>query len=103
MRSDLFVARKCIHVKLNKELHYALRQKLFKHGLTMQEIFVDAAEAIVEDSEASERIIFRISKKKMNAEIEKVRNNNLHIGEFDADTMYSLIEDEANEKPKAVK
>lgn len=93
MRYDLFYGRKSVHVKLTKEVHASLREKLFRHGLTMQDLFQDAAEMILSESPKAEKLLEKISRKKMQASLEKVsRNSNLRIGEFDSETLYNLLE-----------
>ena len=37
MRSDIFEERKSVHIKLDKDVHYAIREKLFRHNITMQD------------------------------------------------------------------
>lgn len=93
MRHDLFSGRKSVHVKLDKELHASLRTKLFNYGLTMQDLFQEAAELIVLDTPSADRIIQRVAKKKIKRQLEKTKTNfQLHIGELDSDTLYNLIE-----------
>ena len=93
MRYDLFYGRKSVHVKLTKEVHASLREKLFRHALTMQDLFQEAAEMILTETPRTEKLLDKISKKKMQASLEKVnRNSNLRIGEFDSETLYNLLE-----------
>lgn len=99
MRHDLFSGRKSVHVKLEKELHASLRTKLFNYGLTMQDLFQEAAELIVLDTPSAERVIQRVAKKKIKRQLEKVKTNfQLHIGELDSDTLYSLLENSDDDK-----
>ena len=93
MRHDLFYGRKSIHVKLTKETHTALRQKLFRYGITMQDLFQDTAELVLSESPKAERLLQKVAKKKLVAMVEKTnRNQHLKIGELDSETLYNLLE-----------
>lgn len=96
MRYDLFMGRKSIHVKLTKETHAALREKLFRHGITMQDLFQEAAEAALIDGDRSDNFLKKLAKKKMLESLDKTRRrHDAHIGEMDADTLYNLLEADA--------
>ena len=85
--------RKSIHVKLTKESHAALREKLFKYGITMQDLFQETANSVLLNDDRSEKMLQKIAKKKMMTEIEKLDNKNrLQFGDFDSDTVYNLLE-----------
>ena len=97
MRNDIFESRKCVHIKLPKELHATLREKLFRHNVTMQDLFQDYAEVIAEDSSRAERAVQKIVNKKLRAIIEgdvkKKENKGLMMGELDSNTLYNLLEE----------
>lgn len=97
MRNDIFVSRKSVHIKLPKELHAILRQKLFKHNLTMQDMFEEYSSILVEDSQRSDKNIQRVVTKKMKAIMEgkgrKKERKELIMGELDSDTLYNLLEE----------
>jgi hypothetical protein len=94
VRHDLFYGRKSVHVKLTKEVHAALREKLFRYGVTMQDLFHEAAEMVVMDGPRAEKFLQKVAKKKLAASLEKMnRNSSLRIGEFDSETLYNLLED----------
>lgn len=96
MRHDLFYGRKSVHVKLTKEQHAALREKLFRYGLTMQDLFQDATEMVLLEGDRSDRLLQKVAKKKMLQTLEKTnRRHDIHIGEFDTDTLYNLLEADA--------
>lgn len=96
MRYDLFYGRKSVHVKLAKESHAALREKLFRYGLTMQDLFQHAAEMVLLEGDRSDRLLQKVSKKKMLAELEKAdRNTHAYIGDFDSETLYNILEADA--------
>lgn len=94
MRHDIFQDRKSVHVKLSKESHAALREKLFKHGLTMQDIFEGLADIVLSDNGRADKIIQGIVKKKIREQIEGVKKNiRMPVSEFDTETLYNLIEE----------
>lgn len=99
MRHDLFFGRKSVHIKLSKDVHSALREKLFRHGITMQDLFHEAAEMAVHDGARSEKLLEKISKKKLLASLEKLdHGKNSRIGELDIDIMYNLLEGPDDDK-----
>lgn len=97
MRTDLFVDKKCIHIKISKEVHSSLRMKLFKHNITMQELFNEFARLVVTDTAKSESIIKFIVRKRLeaflNATTEKKQIKVSQMGDLDNETLYSLIND----------
>lgn len=95
MRHDIFQDRKSIHIKLTKESHAALREKLFKFGLTMQDVFEELAALVLSDNSRADRLIQSIIKKKLREQIEgpKKTSKRRPMDEFDADTLYNLIEE----------
>lgn len=94
MRHDIFQDRKSIHIKLSKESHAALREKLFKFGLTMQDIFEELTCIVLSDSARADRLIQSIVKKKIKEQISGIKKQvRRPMDEFDADTLYNLIEE----------
>lgn len=99
MRHDIFCDKKSIHVKLAKDAHASLRQKLFKYGLTMQDLFHEAAMMALSDDRKAENLLERISKKKLEENIRRLDKklqgrSGPTIGELDAETLYNLIDAE---------
>lgn len=94
MRFDIFQDRKSVHIKLSKESHAALREKLFKHCLTMQDVFEEITNVILSDSVRADRIIQEIIKKKIKQQIEGIKKSSRQpVEEYDANTLYNLIEE----------
>jgi hypothetical protein len=93
MRTDLFEDRKCVHVKLNKELHFALRSKLFKHNISMQDLFDECARIIVSESIRGQSIINAIVNRKLEEQISgvKAKDKRNTMGELDSETLYNMI------------
>jgi len=96
LRHDIFQDRKSIHIKLSKESHAALREKLFRFGLTMQDVFEELADLVLSDNSRADRLIQSIIKKKIKEQFEgpkKNIRNRRPMDEFDAETLYNLIEE----------
>jgi len=99
VRNDLFQNKKSVHINLSKEVHTALREKLFRHNITMQDLFQEAADLILQDGSAAERLIQRISKRKMMTSLQRLdKKNNSQMGQFDAETLYNLLEAQDDRK-----
>lgn len=92
MRSDIFFNKKSIHVKLSRETHTLLREKLFRHGITMQDLFQEAAEFAISDSVKSEKFLEKIAKKKLINSLEKMDKNH-KINNINSDILYNLLEE----------
>jgi hypothetical protein len=95
LRYDIFSDKKSIHINLSKEVHAALREKLFRHGISMQDVFCEAAELILSDAVQAQKILDRVAKKRIQRQIEGIRrkNNTQPVGEFDSETLYNLLEE----------
>ena len=93
MRSDLLTDKKSVHFKISKEVHFALRAKLFKHDISMQELFDEFARLVVTDAPRGQSIIESI----VNRKIKQVtgaapkRRKKDSFGEFDSETLYNMI------------
>jgi len=102
MRHDLFYDKKSIHIKLTKESHTALREKLFRYGVTMQDLFQDTADIVLSDTPRAEKLLQRVAKKKLAASLEKLgRGQRAQLGELDSETLYNLLEDENDNNRQA--
>lgn len=97
MRTDIFFNRKSVHVKLSRETHTFLREKLFKHGITMQDLFQEAAELAISDSVKSEKFLEKIAKKKLLSSLEKL-DKNQKIVDINSEILYNLLEDSDDNK-----
>lgn len=97
MRYDLFESRKSVHVKFSKEMHAALRTKLFQSGLTMQDLFFYAAQRALDPGPVADKFLDKISKLKMQRSLRELQTRGaakFHIGELDSETLYSLMDDQ---------
>jgi hypothetical protein len=99
---DAFFGRKSVHVKLTKEVHTLLREKLFRYGVTMQDLFQEAAEMAVNEGTRSEKLLEKISKKKLLASLEKpIRDQITRASKIDSEMMYNLLE-ETNDDEQSI-
>lgn len=98
MRTDLLQDRKCVHVKLDKEVHASLRAKLFQHNLSMQELFDEFAKLVASDDHKAgvivERLVMRKVKEAIDGKPKKQRDRS--VNELDHDALYDLIEEGPN-------
>lgn len=102
MRTDVFFNKKSVHVKLTRETHTLLREKLFRHGITMQDLFQEAAEMAVSDGIRSDKLLEKIAKKKLLASLQKIDNNQKTvIGDLDSEMLYNLLEETDDDKQSA--
>lgn len=94
MRADIFQTKKCVHLKLDKEVHSALRAHLFKHGVSMQDVFDEFARQLVEGKKSASVVLESLISKKLKQVIEgKNRDkNNQKFSELDVESLYSLID-----------
>jgi len=95
MRFDTFVDKKSIHFKLDKDVHLALRAKLFKYNISMQELFDEFAILVVTDVPKARSIVESILNKRMKSVLsgEKKRKKKKRevFNEVDTDTLYNMI------------
>lgn len=85
--------RKSVHVKLTKETHTALREKLFRYGITMQDLFQETVDSVLREGDKADNMLHRIAKKRMLSQLEKIdRKRHIKMGEFDSETLYNLLE-----------
>lgn len=92
MRSDILLDKKCIHVKLDKDTHSALRAKLFKHNVTMQDLFEECARMVATETTRGQSIVDSIVTRKINEAISGTKKKKeIIVSDMDADTLYSMI------------
>ena len=93
MRSDIFLDKKCVHVKLQKETHAALRAKLFHHNITMQDLFEECAALVASNTPRGQHIVESIVKRKINEIISGKRKKRKAqvLTDADNEALYSMI------------
>lgn len=94
--TDIFVDKKSIHFKLDRNVHFALRAKLFKHNVTMQELFDEVARLVATDTARGQTIIESIINKKIK-KVLSTSSNVVHrkkkesFNDLDSDALYNMI------------
>ena len=102
MRTDVFFNKKSVHVKLTRETHTLLREKLFRHGITMQDLFQEAAEMAVSEGVRSDKLLEKIAKKKLLASLQKIDSGQKTVvGDLDSEMLYNLLEETDDDKQSA--
>ena len=96
IRTDILHERKGIHVKLTKDVHLKLREKLFQYQLSMQWIFDEFAKLIINDDKRAIKIIEDLALRRARESIEKpvkksTTYNRENISELDHNTLYNMI------------
>lgn len=93
MRPDLFRDKKCIHIKLTKEVHAGLRSVLFTRGMSMQEVHEELSRLIATGDKRLERILDEYARRRVQQQIDKLKapKSKERIGELDQDALYDLI------------
>lgn len=96
IRTDILHDRKCIHVKLKKDVHLKLRERLFQHQLSMQSIFDEFSRLIVNNDKRAMKIIEDLVLRRAQEQLEKpikksTTYNRENIGELDHNTLYNMI------------
>jgi len=95
MRSDVLSSKKCLHVKLDKDTHFALRAKLFKHDISMQDLFEECARLVVTETAKGQSIVDSIVKRKIKEAItgKPSKKKEFFVSDLDAETLYNMISD----------
>jgi len=96
MRSDIFVDKKSVHFKLDKEVHLSLRAKLFKYNISMQELFDEFARMVVADMPKASSIVDSIVNRKIrstlaNGPSKRRSKKEVMTTDFEADALYDMI------------
>ena len=95
LHPDIFRDKKCIHIKLNKETHTALKILLFEKKMSMQEVFEEFAVHLVEQTSSGKKVLKSVSNKKMEAFLEGrkrlIRKSPEKMGDVDIDSLYDVI------------
>tara|TARA_B100000131_G_scaffold209133_1_gene201134 strand:+ start:132 stop:413 length:282 start_codon:yes stop_codon:yes gene_type:complete len=81
-----FQLKKSIHINLNKDTHSEFRIKLFKRGLSMQEVFEHLACLIVDDNNYLNSCLDKLEYNKKN------RVPNKKFNSTDVESIFDVIE-----------
>lgn len=86
---------KSIHVNLTKETHFVLRTLMFKHNISMQDVFGECANQIVNGTKIGQTIVENVVNRKLMETLEnssmKSKAKNKKLNDLDEDTLYSMI------------
>ena len=92
MRSDILLDKKCIHIKLDKDTHFALRAKLFKHNITMQDLFEECARLVATETSKGQSIVDSIASRKIQEAISGTKKKKqIIVSDMDAEALYNMI------------
>jgi hypothetical protein len=92
MSSDILLDKKCIHVKLDKDTHGALRAKLFKHNITMQDLFEECARLVATETAKGQNIVDSIVNRKIKEAISGVKKKKqIIVSDMEAEALYNMI------------
>lgn len=94
MKSSIFKTHTGIHIQISADVHIGLRTELFKKQLTMQEAMGEFARLVATGDRRAHKILNDLASRKIQAEIEGLKNTEPMFGELDKDTLYSLIHEE---------
>lgn len=98
MRTDILAEKKCVHVKLDKDTHFALRAKLFKHNISMQDLFEECARMVAMDTNRGQSIVDSIVNRKIKDAISGVKKKREFVmSDMDADALYNMINSSESE------
>lgn len=98
MRADAFADRKSVHFKLDKEVHLALRAKLFKYDISMQELFDEFARLVATDASKAQSIVESIVNKRIKSTLangtqrkKRAYNRKETFNDLDTEALYNMI------------
>lgn len=99
--SSIFESRRCVHIKIPREVHATIKEKITSYNVTMQDLFQEYAIEIAENHEKIEKAMQKISNRKMlNSLISeskamrgKRRTRSLMLSDLDSNMLYSLLEE----------
>lgn len=98
IRSDVLKDRKCIHIQLEKSIHAQLRVSMFKYNLSMQEVFGEFAEMVVNEEAFAGRVLERVANRKIKEALEGKPKAQRGVDELDSEALYDLIESKGKKK-----
>ncbi len=105
IRTDVLHDKKCIHIKLTKETHLKLRERLFHYQLSMQAIFDEFARLVVDNDKHALKMLEDLAIRRTQQALEKPAKkstsyNRDSINELDHNTLYNMISDDSEKRRK---
>jgi len=102
VRTDILYDRKCLHIKLKKDVHLKLREKLFVHELSIQALFDGFAQLVVDNDKRAMKILEDVVVQRVKEQLEKttqrIAPTRERINELDHNTLYNMINAEETKK-----
>lgn len=87
--------RRCVHMRLYKEAYYGLRAELYKHNLTLQELFQEFAFLIMKGDIRVTTIIQEVvDRKRLKEQAKFYYKASPDYASADEETLYDLIKNE---------
>lgn len=97
LRPDFFQTKKGIHIKLDKDVHTALRSLTFQRGITMQDVFEEFATLLTSDNKRAVGIIDSFILRRLNLPKRKSaykKKKEVEMSDPEKQSLYDLIIDE---------
>lgn len=77
---------------MDKDTHSALRAKLFKHNVTMQDLFEECARLVVSETSKGQNIVDSIVNRKIKEAISGVKKKKqIIVSDMEAEALYNMI------------
>lgn len=92
---------KGVHIKLDRETHAHFKARLVHIDLTMQEAFEEFARLVAAGSLSANRMLDGLIRRQIKQELstigmKPVKRKHKRLGELDADKLYDLINEDAD-------
>lgn len=98
--TDIFRARKLVHVKLKKDLHGSLRAALLKSGLTMQEFLAEFCRLYVDGNHSVNKLVDAFVVRKNQHTLDRLEGRikgrfgaDQKISKIDSSTLYDMLDE----------
>lgn len=101
LKQDLFENRKCIHIKLSKEVHTELRTLCIHKGITMQDVFEEYGNLLCAGDVKAMAIVDRMILRRLNIPRRNSRTRGpaaTELNDKEKESIYDLINDETLEE-----
>jgi hypothetical protein len=101
MRSDVGLERKCVHLKLRRGVHTAMRELLLRRDMSLQEVLNAFVEEVVQGNRSAIGVVDRLAAEKLRRKLGPLKPKKCMRGsdiqhpvfEHDADSLYALIQE----------
>jgi len=101
MRSEVALERKCVHLKIRRGVHAALRQELLRRDLSLQEAMDAFAEEVVSGRRSTLGVLDRLAAEKLRRKLgplqpkapSRMSDVRHPVFEHDEESLYALIQE----------